>query len=298
MKLTYSILWFDDNEDYLESLDKEYLEGEFKKWGFDCSINLVFEPENFISESPYKSYDLIVVDYSLDPYEKHGQEFIKLVRDQHVLTDVVFYSSHPSSELWDAIRKEEIEGVFISNRNNNQEKILKVAKQSIQKILDLENVRGIVMAEVGTNDDFLSKIAKSAFYKLNNEQKVKQINKYVNYEKERYSKSQITVEMLTNSTDIDALLELLDSTKKWEMCVSLSKIVKGLDIKGKGNYQEDVLDKRNFLAHGLPDKQADGALKFTHRGKNYTFDEAESLSLRKNLRKYSDFFESIVIELC
>lgn len=294
MKLTYSILWFDDNEDYLESLDQDYIKEEFSKWGFDCAIKFVTEPEDFTSESPYKSYDLIVVDYSLDPYDQHGQDFIKLVRNQHVLTDVVFYSSHPISVLWDAIRKEELEGVFITNRGNNQEKILKVAHQSIHKVIDLENVRGIVMAEVGNNDELLSLIAKSAFSKLNVEQRIKQVNKYVCYEKVRYEKCISSVGSLADSVNIDELLELLDSNKKWDMCISLSKKIDGLNIKDKGDYQKEVLKKRNFLAHGLPQKLDGGALKFMHRDDEYIFDDGESLSLRENLRKYSEFFELLV----
>lgn len=298
MKLKYSILWFDDREEYLESVDIDYIKNEFSNLGFDCSITFVTEANEFWEQSPYQDFDLILVDYSIDPEKnQYGQEFIRSVRDQEVLTEVIFYSTNEVRDLWEAVKTEKLEGVFIAQKPNEVIKLLKVAKQSINKILDLENVRGIVMAEVGNNDEFLTLIAKSAFYKLNYEQRIKQINKYVDYEKVRYDKCKNIVEELTGSTNIDELIELLDSTKKWEMCVSLSKKVDELNIRKKGDYQKDVLNKRNFLAHGLPEKLADGALKFIHRGKEYTFDEAESLSLRENLRKYGEFFESVVKEL-
>jgi|TARA_R110001599_G_scaffold83993_14_gene225804 hypothetical protein len=298
MKLTYSILWFDDREEYLESVDIDYIKDEFSKLGFDCSIIFVTEANEFWEQSPYQDFDLILVDYSIDPDKnQYGQDFIKSVRDQEVLTEVIFYSTNEVKDLWEAVKTEKLEGVFIAQKPNEVIKLLKVAKQSINKVLDLENVRGIVMAEVGNNDEFLALIAKSAFSKLDDAQKIKQVNKYVDYEKVRYNQCKSTVEGLTNSTNIDELLEILDSTKKWEICVSLSKQVDDLNISERGNYQEDVLKKRNFLAHGLPDKLVDGALKFKHRGKEYTFDEAESLSLRENLRKYGEFFESVVKEL-
>lgn len=294
MRLTFSILWFDDNEDYLDSLDQDYFKEEFSKWGFDCAIKFVTEPGDFTSESPYKSYDLIVVDYSLDPYDQHGQDFIKLVRNQHVLTDVVFYSSHPNSELWDAIRKEELEGIFIANRGNNQEKILKVAQQSIHKVLDLENVRGIVMAEVGSNDERLSEIAKKAFNELTADQQIILISNYVD-KIEEHSKNTIhKLAALKGTMDVSSLLNLLDSSKKWNFCQSLSKKIADLNVGEQGDYKEEVLDKRNFLAHGLPEILEDGALKFCFHDKEYIFNDNESLKLRENLRKYREFFRLVV----
>lgn len=297
MKLTYSILWFDDREEYLESVDVDYIKSELARLGFDCSITFVAEAEDFLNESPYKDFDLILVDYSIDPdNDQYGQEFIRSVRDQEVLTEVIFYSTNEVSDLWEAVKNEKLEGVFIAQKPHEVSKLLKVARQSIHKVLDLENVRGIVMAEVGNNDDLLSKIAKNAFFKLDSNQQVLQINKYVCYEKKRYGKSMSFLDSIMGSTNIDCLLDRLDSTKKWEMCVSLSKAVDGLDIRGKGDYQKDVLVKRNFLAHGLPKKLDDGALKFKHQGGEYIFNDVESISLRESLKKYGEFFESVSLK--
>ena len=33
MKLEYKILWFDDNEKWLESIDKESLNDQIQEWG-------------------------------------------------------------------------------------------------------------------------------------------------------------------------------------------------------------------------------------------------------------------------
>lgn len=295
MKLTYSILWFDDNDEYLESLDKEYIKGEFTKWGFYCDIKFVTDPVQFTSESPYRKFDLIVVDYSLDPYDGHGQDFIRLVRDQNVLTDVIFYSSHPASDLWDAIRQEELEGIFVSNRANSQDKILKVANQAIRKVLDLENVRGIVMAEVGNNDELLSNIARKSFEELNEKQRTEIIKKYIDAIIKQTDSLSEKASSLEGTTEIDALLNLLDSSKKWNLCQTLSKFPDTtFSLKGKGDYFIDVLDKRNKLAHGVPTQHDSDALKFEYCGKEYIFNDDESLILRENLRKYGELFQSVV----
>jgi hypothetical protein len=187
-----------------------------------------------------------------------------------------------------------LEGVFIANRGNNQEKILKVAQQSIHKVLDLENVRGIVMAEVGTNDELLSEIAKKAFENLAHNQQIILINKYIGKIEVQTQDTKNKFTALKDSTDINSLLYLLDSAKKWNFCQSLSKEPVNLNVTAEGNYQEEVLKKRNFLAHGQPEKQEGGALKFSFQNKEYIFDEDESLKLRENLRKYGVFFRLVV----
>lgn len=295
MKLKYSILWFDDNEDYLESLDEDYIKEEFLKQGFYCDIKFVTDPQDFKSESPYKRYDLIVVDYSLDPYDGHGEDFIRLVRDQQVLTDVVFYSSHPSSILWDAIREKELEGIFISNRNSCQDKIIKVSMQSISKVLDLENVRGIVMAEVGSNDEVLSKIVTSSFLEIDEYKQGEIIEKYIDII-EYHSGGMIEkASKIRGTKEIKMLLEILDSSKKWNLCQSLAKCSDtSFSLKGKGDYFKDVLDKRNKLAHGVPKPHEGDSLIFTHGKSEYIFSDGESRILRSSLMKYSDLFKGIL----
>jgi len=297
MRLTYSILWFDDDDEYLESIDQDFIKEEFAKWGFNCSLTLVHNIAEFEAAAPYQTYDLILFDYSLDGAGDglYGQEFIKKVREQQVLTEIIFYSSHQVSLLWDAIRNEMLEGVFIASRNSGVDnKLFKVAKQSIHKVLDLENMRGIVMAEVGSNDEFLTRIAINEFEHLNAEEQLDLLNKYVGYVEQQTTGITRCAMKAVEDQNLEALFELLDSAKKWRFCQSLSKKLTHLNINTEGNYLDDVLNKRNFLAHGLPEKLEDDSLKFEYRGKEFIFDESASAELRQKLTCYGAFFESIV----
>ncbi len=148
MRLTFSILWFDDSETYFDSLDLDWLKNEVLSWGFSPKIIQVTTPEDFMSHRPFDIFDIIVVDRNLEGYE-NGQQFISDLRSNSVYTEVIFYTAGNASELWDGIREKQLEGVFVSTRNDILPKISKVGSQSIRKILDLENMRGIVMAEVG-----------------------------------------------------------------------------------------------------------------------------------------------------
>jgi len=299
MKITYSILWFDDTDEYFESLDLDPLKEIIRSWGFSPIIILVTDPDEFLSHQPFREFDLIVVDYNLEEYETHGEIFIKKIRDHDVFTEVVFYSANPTSELWNAVRDQELEGVFVASRQNQGviTKIEKVAAQSVRKVLDLENVRGIVMAEVGNIDIRLDTIINSVFTQLSDENQKSIFFKYVGRITDQKQKNIDTVKSLTDENVIKDLLEYCDSNKKWNLFQSIGKQHSDIDIKSMGNYLEDVLQPRNFLAHGIPSKNEDGSLLFVHNNNEYIFNEETSAVLRSLLNKYSQKFDEIINQL-
>lgn len=296
MKMTYSILWFDDDEDYLESVDVEPITERIESWGFTPNIVMVSEPEDFMKHAPFKDFDLVAVDYNLEAFDEHGENFIKKLREHGVYTEVIFYSANRISELWDAVRKEQLEGVFVASRTSGGEitKIINVAQQSVHKFLDLNNVRGVIMSEVGCIDQQLEKIAIKYFEELDEQDKKSIINDYVAKVKEQNRKNSENVEILDGSVDIDKMLSYLDSAKKWNICQSLSKKHDLLDVNSVGNYQADVLKPRNFLAHGIPELQEDGSLLFEHLGREYIFSDEEGVSVRKRIQYYSAQFDEII----
>lgn len=292
MRISYSILWFDDTADFFESLDLEPLIADIKSWGFDPKIRLVTKPKEFMSFEPFKEFDLIVVDYNLEEYDLHGEEFIKQIRNHDVYTEVVFYSANPASELWNAVREKELEGVFISNRTTVVTKIQKVSAQSVRKILDLENVRGIVMAEVGNIDLKLESIINAAIVQLS---KIEQDKIFNNYKQRIGEQAQSRIDTISSIEEncIDGLLSHCDSSKKWNIFQSIAKKHPDINLTEIGDYSISVLVPRNFLAHGTPEKQNDGSLLFKHHGREFVFDESVSATLRNDLQKYFEIFEKI-----
>jgi len=297
MRISYSILWFDDDQDYLDSLDLEELNEAITSWGFVPQITLVSNPDEFMQHAPFKAFDLVAMDYNLEEFGEHGQTFIKQIRNHDVYTEVVFYSANKVSDLWKAIETEKLEGIFVANRTHQGEitKILKVAKQSIQKVLDLENVRGIVMAEVGNIDEQLELIALKLHSALDEDKQLKVMNKYIDKIAVQNNDVIENVEKLKGSIDISSLISFLDSSKKWNICQSLSKETPQLNINTIGDYKKDILDPRNFLAHGIPIKQSDESLVFNHNGKEYIFNESKSAELRYKLQYYFKQFGELLL---
>ncbi len=294
MRLSFSVLWFDDDEEYFDSLDIEPLEEEISSWGFSPAIEKVTTPEDFSNRSPFESYDLIVVDRNLEGYED-GQEFIANIRGNAIYTEIIFYTAGNASDLWEAIREKELEGVFVSSRNNVLSKIETVGRQSIHKILDLENMRGIVMAEVGELDHLLDEIITIGVESLQEDQRQSIFRKFhKNTAKQIEENTQVLAKFI-ESPETVSMLALCDSDKRWQNFNRLWKSHEKLRAREKtGDYVQEVLRPRNFLAHGKPEPYEGGGYLFRFREKEYLFTDTISLELRRTILRYKNSFSGII----
>ncbi|MCC6602796.1 MAG: hypothetical protein IT327_06280 [Anaerolineae bacterium] len=293
MRLVFSVLWFDDDEEYFDSLDLEPLEKKILSWGFWPKIEKVTTPEDFSYRSPFKSYDLIVVDRNLEGYED-GQEFIANIRGNAIYTEIIFYTAGNTSDLWEAIRTNELEGIFVSSRINVLSKIEAVGRQSVRKILDLENLRGIVMAEVGELDILLDEIIVLGMESLSEEERS---SIFQRFHENAVSQSEGYAQALNafiEKPNVDGMLALCDSDKRWQSFNRLRKVHTKLNGISPGDYVQDILRPRNFLAHGKPEPHQNGGYLFSYRGKEYHFDDEVSQGLRQTILRYQKTFSSLI----
>lgn len=293
MNLSYSILWYDDDRDFFESLDKEPIETTIKSWGFSPKIISVHNTDELRQHAPFNQFDMLVVDFKLGG-DEHGDKFIKDVRDQNVFAEIIFYSTSASSELWDAVSKEQLEGVFVTNKAGIEQKLLRVAQQSVRKVLDLENMRGIVMSEVGDLDALLEDIFVHAMNGVTQEQKNNVFERFHKDTNKQVEQHQSALSAFKDSPSIEKLLELCDSNKRWK---NFNR-VKGHHALLKthnfaGDYVQEILWPRNCLAHGIPERKGDGSLLFRFSGKDYPFDDNASQDLRKKILEYKSIFTEI-----
>jgi hypothetical protein len=101
------------------------------------------------------------------------------------------------------------------------------------------------------------------------------------------------LEDFKSAPSIERLLQLCDSDKRWSNFNRVKKRHDYLKSQTFGNYQVDILAPRNFLAHGIPERQDSGALRFNYRGKVYDFDESVSEQLRKSIISYRHLFSEM-----
>jgi hypothetical protein len=292
MNLKYRILWFDDTEEFFQSLDRGPFESEVKSWGFVPEFEVVNTPDQFMAKKPFDAYDLIVVDYNLGDAVPHGEEFIKQIRGHNIFTEIIFYSASPSTTLWQAIHINQLEGIFISDRTGILQKLERVAHQSVHKVLDLNNMRGMVMAEVGDMDLLLDDILRLGVAELKAEDRGAIFAKFHKQATDQADSRAKELAVFKDAPTLEAMLSMSDSYKRWLCFKRLVKKHAAAKAAEVGDYAEDVLEPRNFLAHGTP-RSSDQGYVFAYSGKEYTFNTNVGLELRRTILEYKSKFEGL-----
>lgn len=293
MNLNYTILWYDDDQDFFESKDMGPIEEAITSWGFRLQIVPVHNAVELQKFKPFDQFDMLVVDFDLGG-DEHGDQFIRSVRDQNVFAEIIFYSMKESGELWQAVGGKQLEGIFVANKRSIDQKLIRVARQSVRKVLDLENMRGIVMSEVGDLDALLGAIFERAMHGVTPEQRQQVFDRFHEKVSEQHKEFQDALSAFRDAPSIEGLIELCDSDKRWQ---NLNRVKKHhallRDKNFVGDYQKEILWPRNCLAHGIPQKNEDGSYLFRHRSKEYVFDDNASDALRKRILEYKSAFAEI-----
>lgn len=294
MNLNYRILWYDDDKDFFDSQDKEPIETEIASWGFRPQIIAVHHAQDLQQHQPFDQFDMLVVDFDLGG-DEHGDQFIKNVREQNVLAEIIFYSMKESSSLWQAVSDKQLEGVFVANKRSIEPKLIRVARQSVRKVLDIENMRGIVMSEVGDLDALLEDIFVRALDGISEVQKHNLFKEFHKNSHKQATKHIRALDELLAAPSIEQLLGLCDSNKRWtnfRLVKKWNDLLKTREMDS--DYMDTILKPRNFLAHGVGKHQANGAWVFSHRGDEFLFNEEISQDLRKRIMAYKTAFEEII----
>jgi len=294
MNLNYSILWYDDDKNFFDSQDMEPIEEAITSWGFRPQIIPVHDAAELKQHEPFNQFDMLVVDLELGGNE-HGAQFIKNVRDNNVFAEIIFYSMKGADELWQIIGRERLEGVFVVYKTRIEQKLIRVAHQSVRKVLDLENMRGIVMAEVGDLDEILEKIFTIAMSGITEEQRQQVYKSFVKKSREPDKKFEEALSAFENEPTIEQLLTLSDGSEK--RVQNFNRVRQHHPLLKSHNFSEEyrntILSPRNFLAHGVPERKEDGSLLFRHRGKEFLFDDEVGKTLRHKILEYNSAFSEI-----
>ena len=102
------------------------------------------------------------------------------------------------------------------------------------------------------------------------------------------------LEEFNQSPKVESMLSLCDSSKQWQNFNRLKKQHVGLKKDNPvGNYEQEILWPRNFLAHGRSTKEADGSFTFSFQGKDFAFNDDVSRDLRHTIVRYKEGFAKI-----
>lgn len=304
MKLTYKILWIDDQiEDYIDMGINNEIETYIESLGFDPKLDY-FENGHLAQDALTKeNYDLILSDYNIEGTEEKGDLLIQKIRDGGVFTEILFYSAQSDFEsiaknlyrdrvsFYSLIGDESFKGF--------KEKVFTLINLTIHKLQELNNVRGLVMAETSELDSTVEDILLSFLSKENEESQ--QLRQYICDIILSSNKSNLgKASKFCSLSNVDIVnSRLFDADKKSRAINRLLELLKENEDKFLSfysNYKQDVLDVRNDLAHAKSEI-IDGIeyliISRGHDEQPVKFDQEKCIQIRKQLKTHSSILKSI-----
>ncbi|MBB6402463.1 CheY-like chemotaxis protein [Methanococcus maripaludis] len=188
MSYEYRILWVDDNkkvaEHYQEKLEK-YLEETY-----DFKLKLMIDGGELIEKcietgnydkKYFQDFDLIITDYNIlggdGEDELTGEEVIKFIRDQDILTDILLYSF--GSDIDSKVDYKEMgkRGMIkiMGGKEDAYEGIIEIIQKNNKQFENIIFCRGFILSEVVEFEMKLNEFIEKYLNKSGNEN----LKKYV-----------------------------------------------------------------------------------------------------------------------
>lgn len=306
MNLQYSILWIENDSDWVDSIDDE-IKDFLIDMGFNPSITL-HAKEN---ADMYNNYDLILMDMALEN-AKSGDVLIKEIRNHNIFSDVVFYTGGGVSTIREKANTLGLEGVYFADRHTNFiDKVKTIILTTIKKVQDLNNIRGLVMDEVSQLDKQMEDVIYYYFVEKGTDERKNLFHKKITSDIEKSVKRKLendicdkTCKYIWRNQDIKDIISsfAFDSYQKAHAIHTILKQERiNFDLKQDdffGNYSTDVIKMRNNLAHSVSEiKNGVEVLICKEDGKEIEFKSETCAAIRKELRSYRDFLKEVSLKL-
>lgn len=315
MRIDYNILWF-ENEQTAYETKRDFVKDILEEFSFNFP-----EPRHEVDGAnidsiDYSKYDLIIADMNLDGNNK-SMKLIDQIRNNQVLTEVLFYSSAGEEALRAELAKYRIDGAYCSGREDFEfeDKVRSVIETLIKKTQDLTNLRGLVMSEVSELDNLMEEIileyyskkdcASEAWIKFQNKilkkvekstkdkliPKVEEIEENGKIQKKELCSKDCT-HIWYNATsivEINSSFEF-DSSKKAH---TIHEIIDQIDASKHfkfADYDKEIIQVRNDLAHSKSEIKDGKEILVSKKFGEVPFTQERFTEIRKNIKKYHDLF--------
>lgn len=289
MKLEYNILWIDnDIQEYIDNGEVANLNSYLEELGFEPNIVTVKDEADLDQFIYNYKYDLIISDFNLNATT--GDKIIEKIRDEKGFsTEILFYTAK-SNFRDDPEVKERLAFMdritFHSNRDTFLDKVEKLIRLTLDKLLELNATRGLITAATSDLDVEIEEIVMQLVlhHKIGDDD-LKQI-----VTDKAHTPLQKRLETFWDKyNDFQSYFPKIDAVKKWEIFRDLLKPLKAKDgiksfLDSNKTYQTQVIDIRNKFAHAkaIEDK---GTLKLKGQieGEDFEFTEDSCVEIRRNL---------------
>ena len=139
MKLEFRLLVVDDDPRGIETA-LEILRDHLRDKGFELVPKFADDFSEYgvrdLITGEGRDYDLAIVDYNLGEPDTDGAVVADRLRREMQYTDMVFYSSDPSRDLYETLAVGRVSGVFVEERTGLDEALTGLADTVIGKVVD------------------------------------------------------------------------------------------------------------------------------------------------------------------
>ena len=303
MKLEYNILWIDnDIQEYIDAGEVSSMESFLGDLGFEPNIVTLADEAQLDDFIFLHKYDLIVSDFNLNATT--GDVIIQKIRDEKGFsTEILFYTAK-SNFVNDPSVKERLAFMdritFHSNRDTFIDKLEKLIKLTLDKLLELNATRGLRTAATSELDVEIETLVMKLIDKngLSEEDLKKIVQEKVVSPLEEKLKS-----FWTKYEDFQSYFHRIDALQKWRIFRDLLKAQTTTTeitafLNTNRTYQTEVIEIRNKFAHAKAEENAGQLVLKGQLGKeDFQFDTEACIDIRRKLIIHKQSFNTLKVGL-
>lgn len=299
MKLTYKILWLDDQmDDFIEDGIKDELEEFLFDNGFNPDIYPVKDSKKFL-ELVDNTFDLILTDYNLN--DSNGHEIIKKIRSQEfsVMAEILFYTAK-AEELAKTDRISRVSFLETNSKlgNHNElvlEEVKKLIGLTIKKFQHIVSMRGMIMHETSSLDLQMANIVKIQLKNPKLKESLKPVLENIFDEILKSAEEKYTRAKSRKAKDILKDNVLFNSSQKIYALGQILNIMKETDFSK--DYSNEIILIRNQFAHSELMINDKGKEVFKVKGKELVFDDELCKKIRTDINKHKANLDRLIEKL-
>lgn len=301
MRLDFNVLWVDDQPNAVKA-QRESIERQVRKEGFRLQVEFATSlsaAEEFLSSDIFGDHiDLILMDYDLGVGGK-GDDGLVAVRNKFPYKDVIFYSA-AAPDLPEKVAKVHVQGIYCSTRLDLPDTVVGAFEALVKKVLDIDHSRGIVMGATSDIDHHVNDSLVAVFSKSDEEKKAATLSKLMQHLKKKrndFDKDAKFIEAIKHVSELLDKHNIYTSNDRLKLLRTALEVnaLHNEKIAGINKYLEEVVPKRNQLAHVQVQTKGFSRRLINKKGEEFTNQDMKELRLA--LLENQELFEALSEEL-
>lgn len=272
MKTDFTVLWIDDNKDFVESL-RPQLERWMDEQGFGLIVRWHPGEAGIVADLKSKDVELVILDYKLKGAKK-GDEIITDLRGKDFFEDVVFYTT---GAVPNDVFTTPPDGVFFVARGDLKERVKDLVGLRIRRASDLATLRGWIVADAIEIECILGRVLCKCFGEMQETFRDRVLADEGIFD---FGKKHRVV----NGILKDRLAALRATDPGSAKISGLSACKSILDA-----FPEEIIELRNALAHQIAEMSDTGQKKVktkTKKAQDIVVTPDQCVAIRKSVRKH------------